>query len=306
MKRLTLIALIVLATTLASITAQAQETCWRIVNGKGAGFIVSGNGGFITNSIFGSEEGSIALGHFTDCECTEHSGHYHGTLGGIPDPDPEGCGWGCVDRIPCDINEALNDVVDAIDEIDQIAPGLGDKLIMILDAGSEALSNECYSVLLGDASAFGDELLGARANQQVTDDQIDNLLDAFMAWVNKAADGMTNLPVATNNPCCKISLVLRKGSGPRTKFFDAKRKINADLGEVIVLDIDACPKDAPVSWEYQFKGEAKGDVAPGTGISFSPQRFCVVGERATSVKVTVTLKCPDGKEVKDTVTINYQ
>jgi len=313
MKTIRTIGMAVLISVLGTATAawaQPEQACWRIVNGKGAGVIVSGPGLSVNTPDLGAE-GFIAEGHFTDCECENHDGHYHGTLFGIEDPDPDGCGWGCVDRVPCNVNEALDDIVAAIDEIDDFAPGLADKLIDILDAGSEALPSECYSVLLGDASAFGDELFGARANQQVTDEQIKNLLDAFMAWVNRAMDSMTNLPSATNNmdntnTCCEVSLVRRKGSGAQTKFLDVKNKLNADVGEVVALDVDKCPEDGTISWQYDFKSAPAGDVEPGTGISFTDKRFCVIAERPTTVKVTVTIKCPNGKTDKDTVTIVYR
>ena len=299
-------------------TSWAQvEKCWRIVDGKGAGFILSGTGncGFgpcIDNPELGAE-GFIAEGHFDDCECTEFAGHYHGTLFGIPDPDPNGCGWGCVIRAPCNLNEAQLNFIDAIDAFDDFAPGLAAKVRMVLEDSTNAINDDCFSVLAGNANAIGEEVLGARANQQITDEQMDNLLEAFANWINQAFDVMNgpeptnNLPANTNDPCCKVSLVLRKGSAAQTKFFDAKRKINADLGQVLVLDVDACPKDGAISWEYDFMGAPpKGDVPSGTGVSFSPKRFCVVAERKTSVKVTVTLKCPDGKEAKDSVTISYQ
>src|SRR5436190_6644145 len=87
------------------------DRCWRIINGKGAGFIVGGTGTCGFGPCAGNSDvdaaGFIAEGHFDDCECTDHAGHYHGTLFGIPDPDPNGCGWGCVDEIPCDLNQAL-------------------------------------------------------------------------------------------------------------------------------------------------------------------------------------------------------
>ena len=287
MKKLRIIALTVLIGALGTASTWAQLTSYRIVNGLGAGFIVNGNGGVITNSPFGSEQGFIALGHFDDCECTAHDGHYHGTLAGIEDPDPNGCGWGCVDRVPANLSQAIDNLDDALDEIAGFSPELADKLDMILASGIEAAATDCASLFTAIANAMSEEVFGARANQQVTEQQIDNLLDAFMSWVNRSLDAMP-LIEPTNNPCCKISLVRRKASAAQTKFFDAKRKINADVGEVIVLDVDACPKGAPISWEYQFKGEAKGDLPSGTGISFTPERFCVVAERATSVKITVT------------------
>lgn len=305
---------IVLATLVAILcdaaTAWAEQQCWRVVNGRGKGFIVSGDGGLVTSEKLGAT-GFIALGHFEDCECESHDGHYHGTLFGIPDPDPDGCGWGCVDRVPCDADEAFDNLEDAVLALDDFIPGISDKLFMILNDGIEALPDGCYSLVDASADAFGEEVYGARANMQITEEQIENLLEAFSAWVNHAMDSMTNLPVATNNmangdDCCKISLVRRKGSGPRTKFLDVKAKLNADIGEVVALDVDKCPEGGIVSWTYDFKTVPAGEVEPGTGISFTEKRLCVIAERPTTVKVTVTLKCPDGKTAKDVVTIVYK
>jgi hypothetical protein len=298
------------AVVLSTTTAWAEQQCWRIVNGRGKGFIVSGDNGLVFSEKLGAQ-GFIALGHFEDCECESHEGHYHGTFAGIPDPDPDGCGWGCVDRVPCNEDEAYDNLEVAILALDDFIPGISDKLFMIINDGIDALPHDCYSLLEASANAVGEEVYGGRANAQITEDQIENLLEAFSAWVNQAMDSMTNLPPATNNmaggdDCCKISLVRRKGSGAQTKFVDVKAKLNADIGEVIALDVDKCPEGGLVSWTYDFKTVPAGEVESGTGISFTEKRLCVVAERATTVKVTVTLTCPNGKTAKDVVTIVYK
>jgi hypothetical protein len=81
--------------------------------------------------------------------------------------------------------------------------------------------------------------------------------------------------------------------------------VNADIGEVVVLDAQGCPEGGTYEWEYKFKGGKPGDVPTRTGISFTPQRFCVVAEKATTVTVTVIYHCMDGKTVKDTATVTY-
>ncbi len=53
--------------------------------------------------------GEIVPAHEGFCDCT----HYHGTIFGISDPDPDHCGWGCVVPID-DAPEALVDVSDAL------------------------------------------------------------------------------------------------------------------------------------------------------------------------------------------------
>ena len=79
-----------------------------------------------------------------------------------------------------------------------------------------------------------------------------------------------------------------------------------DVGEVTVLDAQGVPPGGTYEWDYKFKGQAAGDVPSGAGISFTSQRFCALSQRPTTVTVTVTYHCPDGKKVKDTATINIQ
>jgi hypothetical protein len=100
--------------------------------------------------------------------------------------------------------------------------------------------------------------------------------------------------------------MLRHGSGGQTKLFNAKRKVNADVGEVTVLDAQGCPEGGTYEWDYKFKGQPAGEVPSRAGISFTQQRFCALSEKPTTVTVTVTYHCPDGKKVKDTATINIQ
>jgi len=67
--------------------ARAQTTnCWVIVNGPGAGTELVAVDGIVVDVLSG-HTGSLALGHFTDCQCTGHAGHYHGFLFGVDDPD---------------------------------------------------------------------------------------------------------------------------------------------------------------------------------------------------------------------------
>jgi hypothetical protein len=304
MKTHKLIAMAVLIGALSTAATWAQATWWRIVNGPGAGVILQGNFGFITNSTFGAEQGDIALGHFEDCECEGHDGHYHGTILGVED-NGRGCGWGCVDLVPCDIDQARDALDDAIAAVN---PTLAAKLNSILGVAETAISTDCNSLFLGALDAMADELFGAILNGQVTDPQIDALVRAIVEYADFGLQAMgLNMPPPPPPPKpCKVALMLRRGSGAQTKLFDAKRKVNADVGEVVVLEAQGCPVGGTYEWEYKFQGAAKGDVPSRAGISFTPQRFCVLSEKATTVIVTVIYHCPDGKMVRDTATISIQ
>ena len=74
---------------LATSTLRAQTTsCWVIVNGPGAGAELVAVDGVVANPSLG-DDGTLALGHFADCECLGHAGHYHGTLSGLKRPGSE-------------------------------------------------------------------------------------------------------------------------------------------------------------------------------------------------------------------------
>jgi len=312
MKTAKIKAVIVSIAALSVLAASAQifpTTCWRIVNGKGAGVVISGSGFGSFGPAISDQyaEGQIAFGHFKDCECTGHDGHFHGSLFGIPDPDPNGCGWGCVDQMPCDEAADYQAVVQALTTLDNFNPVLAEKLYDILTDAVAARSNNCNSVFTGDANAMGEEVLGASSGK--TNAVIyDPFIQAIVDYVVAALNGMALAPASTNTNCmpCKVSLVLRKGSSSETKFFDAKRKVIKDLGSVAVLDAQTCTDAGPIEWLYKFSGAAAGDVPSGSGISFSGGRFCVLSERPATVTVTVKVKCPDGKVVSDSVTVSFQ
>jgi hypothetical protein len=311
MKTNKLLCLVALASALSIVTTHAQSvTWWRIVNGPGAGVLLMGTDVVIqsnANPGFGAE-GFIAVGHFTDCECTAFDGHYHGTLFGKPDPKPDNCGWGCVVKVPCTLSEASIDLGDAIDDTTGTNSALADKLYGLLGTADGAVRNDCPSLFRGAMNAFGEELLGALANGALTLDEVDEIVKALIEYVDLGYDamGLSFPPTPPPPKPCKVNLLMRRGSAAQTKLFDAKRKIIADVGEVVVLDAQGCPGDGPYEWEYKFKGGALGDVPSGAGISFTPQRFCVLSEKPTTVKVTVIYHCPDGKTVKDTATIVIQ
>lgn len=301
MKKLRLIILAVFIGALGTATTLAQAKYWRIVNGPGAGTILLAEGGIFVSDDLWDAEGTIAPPD--ECDCV----HYHGVLYGKPDPNPHGCGWGCVIEMPTTPVAARTAVQQAIDNIDLFDPALANKLDSILNTAADAVNKDCNTLFQGAVNAMGDEVLGAISNQPTNAPRFDSFLQKIADYVALALSAM-NLPDNPTNepPCCKVTLLRRHGSAAQAKLFDAKRKINADLGEVIALDAQSCPDGGPFMWEYKFKGQKAGDVPSGSGISFTTERFCVLSERPTTVTVTVSFICPSGKEVKDTVTINIQ
>ena len=305
-KKLFLITTLVGALSIAAV--QAQTTWWRIVNGPGAGVLLTGSGNFIPTNVEFQAYGSVALGHFTDCECTAFDGHYHGILFGKADPAPNACGWGCVVQVPCSYSEAVSALENAISNDTGTNSALRNKLLHLLNIADGAVFDECPSLFRGVVNAFGEELVGALLNGELTLDQVDHIVKALVEYADLGYEdmGLSFPPTPPPPKPCKVTLMLRRGSAGQTKLFDAKRKVNADLGEVVVLDAQGCPGTGPYEWEYKFKGGALGDVPSGAGISFTSQRFCVLSEKPTTVTVTVIYHCPDGKLVKDTATVVIQ
>jgi len=306
MKKLRLIAMAALISALGTAATWAQEkglnTRWYISSGGGAGTILDGD-------AFGNiiDADWQAVGHVAppdECDCV----HYHGVLFGKEDPAPNGCGWGCIIELPVNPIVALGDLLNAIDQVALIDPALATKLDDILETAASSASNNCNTLFLSALSAMGDELNASLFDEPSILDPYVELIEDMVHYAALALDNM-NLPppVVTNEPpCCSVMLLRRHGSAAASKLFDAKRKINADVGEVIALDAKSCPEGGPFQWEYKFKGQAKGDVPRGSGVSFTNKRFCVLSERPTTVTVTVSFICPNGREVRDTVTINIQ
>ena len=308
MKRYKLIAMAVLMSALGTAATWAQEkgisipTRWYISSGPGAGTILDGNPFGIISDPDWDAFGHVALPD--ECDCV----HYHGVLFDKDDPNPNGCGWGCIIELPVNPIVALGDLLNAIDQVALIDPALATKLDDILETAASSASNRCNTLFLSTLSAMGDEVNAVLSGQPTILEPYADVVEAMMHYCALALENMDlPPPVVTNEPpCCSVMLLRRHGSAAASKLFDAKRKINAEVGEVIALDAKSCPEGGPFQWEYKFKGEAKGEVPRGSGVGFTNNRFCVLSERPTTVTVTVSFLCPNGKEVRDTVTINIQ
>jgi len=93
--------------------------------------------------------GQVVVGPFEHCACLYH---YHGTLFGKPDPDPEHCGWGCVVRCSAAaaLVPALEPLSDAImseeDAREFILEGTDPDIEDAIDALEDSL--DALSVLL--------------------------------------------------------------------------------------------------------------------------------------------------------------
>lgn len=305
MKTLKIISWALLVCVAGLVTTSAQpkgspNTRWRMVSGPYSGITLLGTGGAISDPFW---EASGTVGSGPECDC---SFHFHGTIRGKEDPNPDSCGWGCVEQQPFDASAAEAALQAAIASATATNTALGNKLNSIRGTAQTALANDCSTLFESAINAFADELLGASSNGQITDEDANEIILAVLDYVALGLDQIAEFPEPPPAVDCKVALMLRHGSGPQTKLFTAKRKVNADVGEVTVLDAQGVPPGGTYEWDYKFKGQAAGDVPSGAGISFTSQRFCALSQRPTTVTVTVTYHCPDGKKVKDTATINIQ
>jgi hypothetical protein len=162
----------------------------------------------------------------------------------------------------------LNDLLLSINNTVLFDPALAGKLRSILDTAASAAGNKCNTLFLGAADAIADEMLGLLFGQPASVlQQYNPVIEDLLQYVATALDSIkTNTPPATNAPpCCSVMLVRKHGSTAQAKLFDAKRKINADVGEVVSLDVVTCPPNGAVKWDYKFTGQAKGAVPSGAG-----------------------------------------
>jgi hypothetical protein len=200
------------------------DECWFIIGspkgkkgikftgGTGAtiftGPIVSGfaNANPGDNPVTGAS-GFIAVGTAagTHCKCAYH---FHGSLFGSPDPDPEGCGWGCA--IPCDdlppVGEEIaeiyeheykarrileedpdeDDIDDAVDEIELAIEDLEELKALIQTEASDPRRRIRASGLKGilkkiDKVIDADERVLDELEDGDVEDALDELEDALKA-----------------------------------------------------------------------------------------------------------------------------
>lgn len=277
---------------------------YRIVNGRGAGNIVVGNGTIITNSYFLSANGFIAVGHFNDCECDGFYGHYHGTLSFFNDPAENGCGWGCVVRMANSYGQAASQLNDQINMIGLTSPGLADKLNDILNEMDAAWYNGCYSVLEALADAFEEEVYGY-FGVFGENSSFDPLFSALCEYVNWAEYDMDldydYIPSFKPNT---VKILTRYGSGDTSILRDPGLKINARIGSVVSLE-GYSPDLSIYKWEYKWKGALEGENPSGSYLSYLDNHLTATSQKQTSVRVTVWGMLPDERMVKDTAIINF-
>ena len=302
MKPLKLIALAVFIGTFSTLTTRAQDTCWRIVGGPGAGIVVRADAARNVFDLGNGHAGYISPAVHQRCECL----HYHGILFGEDDPAKDACGWGCVVRVPCSSLEASVNLRDDIDEIAfNLDEDLANKLDDILDLMNDAASIGCYSVVEYLADAFADEMYAGFADSPY-DEEFDSILQDLAEYVSVTHDemdlGYTHV-VPTLRPF-NVMLLERIGSGMRSRLVDAGPRITARIGQLVSLE--AYGMDTGVyRFDYKFKGADTGELPSGVGLGYYNNHISVTSMIRTSVRIGVGLQFPDHKPARDSIMINF-
>jgi hypothetical protein len=277
---------------------------YRIVNGRGAGSILYGNGSSISGGLNVTAGGFIAVGHFNDCECDGFYGHYHGSLSFAGDPAPNGCGWGCVLQAANSYGQAASRLQDQINLVGMTSPGLAAKLGDILDEMDFASYTGCYSVLEALADAFEEEVY-AYFGVFGENTSFDPLFGALCEYVNWAEYDM-ELPydyIPSFKPNT-IKILARYGSGMTSFLRDPGLKINARIGSVVSLE-GFGPDVSFYRWEYKWKGAEEGENPSGCSLSYLDNHLTATSQKQTSVRITGWGMLPDQRLVKDTAIINF-
>jgi hypothetical protein len=301
MKKLILI-IAVLSVFTTSLLAQEKgiivpNTYWRITSGKGAGVTLRGFGTLINDTNWNAN-GHIGSG--PECECQ----HYHGILFEKEDPEPNGCGWGCAEKMSFNAIDAFYDLADQISVIGMTAPGLADKLDMILDQMDKAAFDGCYTVLEALADAFEDEIY-AYFGLFGSSPTFDPLFAALTDYVNLSELSLSltyaNIPEMRPN---SVKLLHRIGSGDLSQLLDVGPKINARIGSFVSLEAFGADVEL-YKIQYKWKGFELGFNPSGSYLSYVDNHITAMSQNATSVRVTVWGMLPDQTQVKDTTVINF-
>jgi hypothetical protein len=275
------------------------NTYWRITSGKGAGVTLRGFGPLIFDS---SWEANGHIGTGPECECQ----HYHNILFGQEDPDPNGCGWGCAEKMPFNASDAFYDLADQINVIGMTSPDLADKLDMILDDMDRAAFNGCYTVVEALADAFEDEIY-AYFGLFGSSPAFDPLFAALTDYVNLAEHslsmslGYLNIPEMKPNT---VKFLHRIGSGNLSQLLDVGPKVTAKIGSMVSLEAYGADVEL-YKIQYKWKGFDVGFNPSGSYVSYVDNHITAMSQNATSVRVTVWGMLPDQKQVKDTTVINF-
>ncbi len=307
MKTIRLITLATLIGAFMATTAWPQGiTCWRIVNGPGAGIVITGSDLTIFDSYYFAD-GSIAFGHFPDCQCTGFDGHYHGVLFTNNDPNPNGCGWGCVKKVPCSPQEAADGLHDAIEFIgNTIDENLGFKLDEIFHTMEGAAADGEYGVVDKLADAFSNEI-HAYFLKHGFNALFNPTIRSLTEYVDSALDAISPPAFIPTIPSATVKLLYQIGSGPRGIALDPGSKVTVPVGEVIHFQAFTDPGVVnPIfRWNYLWKGGKQGDLPDGVGTAFRGNGITILSEIPTSVKLNVQLMTPTGKPPQDSITVNY-
>lgn len=269
---------------------------YEIMDGSGAGEVVDAQDGGTVENPDAADQGFIGTG--PDCP----GPHYHGILGGQPDPAPEGCGWGEVELLAGDavppfaqFGQALNAVNNADLRKTLAKLGGGIERGFQIDCAS-ALANE-VNALLGELVAavlrgsipVGDAVNIAKLAQNIVN--IRDFLDGVAQAIKKG-----KIPKAKKK--CSVNLFVKLGSGKNAVLGDPGKRFIIHPGQVLQLQAEGAPPGG--TYQYTFPNTPQSGSSTSKGGSAT---FFSLTEGKFTVKVTYTCPNPPGGTATASLTV---
>lgn len=297
---------LVLLLALVPATRAVAQNGGVIENGT---YVEFDDDGIVVDPILG-HLGYVAFGTFDDCPC--EYGHYHGILFGEDDPDPDGCGHGCI--VPTDV--ALETLLGRLDKLSRRATknkSLRKKFKSAATLLGNTAADGCFAIADGVLDGVNAMIAGADDTGLIKKRKRRNALiagwgRAGLLAAAKAPPPPPRLPAAP--AACQVDLYAQMSGGSWGAPVGDSEITYPRLASV-QLRAEGKPAGGSYSWSYDY---SVPDLAAGVQAAntfFQGQgplaRWMSVSTR--TVVVTVTYKCPPGANpatVTDTITLRVR
>lgn len=191
--------------------AWAQTGSFSIIDGPGLGGTLSATAGAVNSP---PTIGLLEADHLPACPGTFF--HYHGTLNGLPDPDPFGCGWGHVAAMALVTPSAIS------------GPGIQPPR-MRFSAARRMLSESSETASIVVPQAF---FIPSTAGDAIALSQPSAMKALKKSWASEwipspvanfakldARNALKHSPVPMSRDSAPAAVVKKQGSGPRPFSF---------------------------------------------------------------------------------------
>ena len=255
-----------------------------IVDGAGSGKVVESDAAMQVVDAGLADAGHVGIG--PDCACA----HYHGTLRGLPDPAPEGCGWGCVELLTSAMAPPFAPLGDAINGLGD--PGTKSNAQKLGKGITDAFKNDCGSGVAGQVDALLKELVAAVLAGKLTAANLQDLVSIAtnLVAIRDALDGIVAAVLKGKPPKkkpkpCSVRLFVRLGSGKNTVLGDPGKRFIIHPGDLLRLTAEGMPAGGQYMWMLPTP-------APG-GTSSAGDSAGFMTFKEGKYPVSVTYKCPN-------------